>query len=92
MDGIVYEEINEDTYQSLMKERRLNENAYQAIGRIGYERVGHAWKYTLYGKSDIAVRVLLVGKDAYIFHDANYPVAYFCRQDVLEAWEAEQTE
>ena len=92
MDGIIYEEINEDTYQVLMKERRLSEDGYQAIGRMGYKCVDDVWKYILYGNSDIAVRRLLVGKNAYILHDANYPEAYFCRQDVLEAWEAEQAE
>ncbi len=92
MEGVIYQEITEAMFAQILQENGEKAFVNVSIGRIDYLGTYRIWKYEIYGRRDAEDRILLKGRDSYVLHDANYPETYFCRQDVLEAWEAEQAE
>ena len=87
IEGVIYEEITKDTFNIIhthLKGEGIESYEDKVIGKIDYVDID-IWKYWVYGIRDLDDKILLKGKDAYNFHDANYPEIYFCRQDILHS-------
>ncbi|NLT97334.1 MAG: hypothetical protein GXW96_04130 [Christensenellaceae bacterium] len=83
IDGVLYKEIREKMYNDIdyeLTKKGIYTSRAGLIGGINYSE----WKYKIYGNKNAERRILLLGRDAYTFHDANYPEVYFCREDVLQ--------
>lgn len=91
INGVIYKQVSEDTFieiEEIMDERHIDAYDEVVIGKIDYPD-GPMRKYPIYGKKDIEYRILLSSGTS---GGTRQPAVYFCRQDVLEAWEAEQEE
>ncbi len=86
IEEVIFEEIDEEAFNNIEKMWPFNED-YGVIGRIDYKHTNAVWNYSIYGNRDVETRILIVGKEAYAFNDANLPEVYFCRQDILQLFE-----
>ena len=87
-DGVIYEEIDEETFERIydkLREQNIYAFAYNIVGRIDYTYVDK-WKFILCGQKNQEERILLKGKELYAFYDEEYPDIYFCRQDILQSF------
>lgn len=90
IQGVIFEEIDQDSYDELLQEWPLNQGSYRhAIGKTIYDNGAVSGKYIVYG-TDIEGRVLLKGESIVIVNDNVYPVVYFCRKDILNEYKATQ--
>lgn len=88
INGIIYKQISEDTFIEIMDEQGIDAYDDTVIGKIDYPD-GPIRKYPIFGDKDLEYRILLSSGTS---GGTRQPAVYFCRQDVLEAWEAEQSE
>ncbi len=92
IQGVVYEEIDQDTYEKLLLKWPSNQGRYRhAIGKMVYDDGAVSGKYIVFG-TDIVDRVLLKGESIVIVNDNYYPVVYFCRRDIFDAYKKAEME
>lgn len=89
IEGKVYVGVNEQQFNAIDR-KLVNQGIYtdetNAIGRMNYIVGTSIWRFRIYGNKNADHRILLKGKEAYTFNDANFPEVYFCREDILNSY------
>ncbi|MGE5495575.1 MAG: hypothetical protein ACM3S4_09780 [Burkholderiales bacterium] len=90
IDGIIYEELGVNESERIYREfEKQGIDPFEdeiTIGEMDYISGDDIWKYRIYGNKNIEDRILLRGEEHIFLNDANYPIVYFCRQDIHEQY------
>ena len=90
IEGVVYEEINQDMFKKILNQLPSNQWHDSVIGTMVYNYASLSGEYIIYGNKDLQNRILLKGQSIVIVNDNIYPVLFFCRQDILDEYKETQ--